>query len=128
MNFITGNKFKDISDYILDESGFRKTGIINDIPIFFIKTDFINLFFNSHKPNFKYKIITHNSDFPISDNIAKYIDDENLINWYGQNINYYHPKLISIPIGIANQRWVHGDENKLNEVIDLNIKKENLIY
>ena len=128
MNFITGNKFKDISDYILDESGFRKTGIINDIPIFFIKTDFINLFFNSHKPNFKYKIITHNSDFPISDNIAKYIDDDNLINWYGQNINHYHPKLISIPIGIANQRWVHGDENKLNEVIDLNIKKENLIY
>ena len=74
MNFITGNKFKDISDYILDESGFRKTGIINDIPIFFIKTDFIYLFFNSHKPNFKYKIITHNSDFPISDNIEKYID------------------------------------------------------
>ena len=35
MNFITGNKFKDISDYTLDESGFRKTGITNDIPIFF---------------------------------------------------------------------------------------------
>lgn len=128
MELITGNKFKTISDYILDEKGFRKTDINNLIPVFFIKTDFIDVFFKQYKPSINYKIITHNSDYPISEKHLTYLNDDNLIKWYGQNINTIHPKLESIPIGIANEIWVHGNEEIIKNEISLKKIKNNLIY
>jgi len=128
MQLITGNKFKKISDYILDENGFNKTDNNNSIPIFFIKTDFIVTFFNHYKPNSPFKIITHNSDYPIDNRFSIFLDDENLICWFGQNINFKHKKLISIPIGIANEIWEHGNESIIkNHILD-NSEKNNLIY
>lgn len=128
MQIITGNKFKKICDYIFDENGFRKTEINNNIPIFFIKTDFINNFFSNFKPKNFYKIITHNSDYPINKNYLHHINDTNLISWFGQNINISHPKLHSIPIGIANEIWSHGNENTLLKVINKKNEKNKLIH
>lgn len=128
MNFITGNKFKNICDYIYDEEGFRKTNISNSIPIFFVKTDYINNFFLQHVPEFRFKLITHNSDHPITEKHLGYLNIKNLDTWFAQNVNFIHPKLISIPIGIANERWKHGNETDLLNTIKEKNKKENLIY
>jgi hypothetical protein len=128
MSYITGNKFKLISDYIFEEGGFRKTDVNNEIPIYFVKIDLIDRFFNEYKPNFPYKIITHNGDLPVEENHVKYTDDKNLISWYGQNINTISPKIKSIPIGIANEIWAHGNENTLTTIIEENNKKSNLLY
>ena len=122
MNIITGNKFKIISDYILDENGFRKNSVINNVPIFFIKTDFIDVFFKNYKPSYPYKIITHNSDYHISDKHKKYLDDIKLISWWGQNIDLQHNKLKSIPIGIANEQWEHGNEDLIKNIAGLDNK------
>ena len=128
MQLVTGNKFRKICDYVLDESGFYKNDIHNETPIFFIKTDFINLFFEDYKPNFKYKIISHNSDFPLTEKIKPFLDDENLICWFGQNVCYSHNKLFSIPIGIANEIWPHGDEEIIFNTISKQNLKKNLIH
>jgi hypothetical protein len=127
MNLITGNKFKKISDYVFDGNTLTKTDVHNDIPIYFVKTDFIDLFFNNFLPNVKFKLITHNSDYDINNNHVNYLNSENLVLWFGQNININHPKLKSIPIGIANEIWEHGNEDVILSNLS-EIKKNNLIF
>ena len=128
MQIITGNKFKKICDYILDEKGFNKTEVTNEIPIYFIKTDFLSLFFTRYKPNHEYKIITHNSDYPIDIKFMNILEDVNLVYWFGQNINFEHKKLKSIPIGIANEMWDHGNEEVLLKIINQDNKKSKIIH
>ena len=129
LDFISGNNFKNNCHYSHDEYGFNK--ILepkeNEIVKIFIKIDFVHIFFRN-KINRPYILFTHNGDLPINDTYINYLYDENLIIWYGQNINTIHPKLKSIPIGIANEMWPHGDKNVLNEIINEDNKKDKLIY
>lgn len=129
INFITGNKFKNSSNYSLDEFGFSviREPSVNEIIKFFVKIDLVDEFFKT-KQTKPYILITHNGDRAVNESHIKYIDDMNLIKWYGQNINIVHPKVKSIPIGIANERWPHGNELIFNNVINSNIEKERLIY
>jgi len=129
MDFITGNKFKRTCHYSYDEQGFIKHTEPKDDEILrvFVKVDYIHNFFRQ-KQYRPYILFTHNGDLPIGGSYLKYLEDVNLIKWYGQNIMTSHPKLSSIPIGIANEIWPHGNENIFNEVICENNKKERLIY
>ena len=128
MNFITGNKFKKLCDFVLDENGFVKTENKNDIPIFFVKTDLVDFFYSKYLPNYPFILITHNSDYPITERYSKYLDNNLLVSWYAQNVNFNHKKLKSIPIGIANEIWPHGNETVLINEINKNKEKTNLIY
>jgi hypothetical protein len=128
--FICGNGFKQICDVYLDEYGYKSSEIKFDrmYPFYFVKTDFINDFFTNYKPKQKFILFTHNSDFHITSNYIDYLNDDNLITWYAQNVDVIHPKLKSIPIGIANKKWIHGNTKILNKVINEKNKKNNLIY
>lgn len=128
MELITGNKFKNICDYVLDENGFNKTNISNETPIYFVKTDYIWFFYKNYRPNYQYKLITHNSDISINKEHLIILQDENLLIWYGQNVNIKHHKLKSIPIGIANNIWKHGNENIIKKTISHNYPKNDLVY
>lgn len=129
MEFITGNKFKRACHYSYDENGFIKhSEPINDETLkIFVKIDYVHSFFNLNLDT-QYILFTHNGDLPINDNYSHYMYTPNLLKWYGQNVMTIHPKLLSIPIGIANEIWPHGDEKVLSEVIGQNITKERLIY
>jgi hypothetical protein len=129
MELITGNKFKKICNYSLDEFGFNVLNEPkeNEIVKIFVKIDFVHMFFSTRQQR-PYILYTHNGDLPVDDSYLKYLDDPNLIKWYGQNIMTTHPKLKSIPIGIANEIWPHGNEEVFKEVMNKNIKKERLIY
>ena len=69
-------------------------------------------------------LITHNSDENITnkETVNNILDNPLLIRWYGQNIDYVHPKLRFVPIGIANSQWPHGNlliyEHIFNTTID----------
>lgn len=129
MNFISGDNFKELSDIIFDNHGYTIKNSTNNIPTCFVKTDFIHDFFSNNLfPKTKFKLITHNSDYDIDFSYKKYLEHENLIKWYAQNINYIHQKLIPIPIGIANPMWPHGDIKILKSVIDNNYDKKQLMY
>jgi hypothetical protein len=53
-------------------------------------------------------LITHNSDENLNEtNVFPLVNHDKIIKWYSQNVCIHHPKLIPIPIGIANQMWPH---------------------
>ena len=130
MNFICGDEFKDLCDYSFDEEGFKENQNkkhLFDEPLVFIKTDCIFNAINSFidKP---IRIVSHNSDLCIDEKYIPLLDSKNIIHWYAQNISINHPKLSSIPIGIANPKWIHGNKQSLRECINKNNKKTNLVY
>ena len=86
--------------------------------IIFVKTDFITIFFNIYYQYLQkdITIITHNSDYPIDEYKTKFLDLPKIKNWYGMNTLIKHPKLITIPIGIANSQYKHGDLNLLESI------------
>ena len=130
MNFITGDQFKNKANYILDEQGLRENQILkNNTPIYFVKTNYIDNFFNSSfLPKSKFILITHNSDFSININHSEYMNYPYLVKWYAQNVDYKNDILVPIPIGIANAQWPHGNVEVLKNTIDQNHKKKLLMY
>lgn len=130
MDYITGNKFKNFCNYYFNGKNlvFNKQCENGDILKIFVKTDFIDLFFENFVFDVPFIIFTHNSDYGINSNHIKYLDIPNLVYWYGQNIDIVHSKLKSIPIGIANEEWPHGDISVLELIKSQNNKKTNLVY
>jgi hypothetical protein len=61
--------------------------------------------------NHPFVLITHNSDYNITDNkfTRMIVECPNLIKWYGQNVGVSHEKIHFLPIGIANRMWEHGN-------------------
>lgn len=83
--------------------------------ISFCKTDYVLWFFEQcrKKIDTNYILITHNSDYPITSDIF-FKKPSNVIKWYGQNIDYSHPILESIPIGSHVATWI-GTEGKVDK-------------
>lgn len=128
IDFITGNKFKKNCHYYYDNNGLVKVSEPNDEVLrIFVKIDYVHSFFKQ-KQTRNYILYTHNGDYSVDDSYLRYMDDPFLLKWYGQNIMTKHPKLFSIPIGIANENWSHGNEKIFNEIIKENLPKNRLIY
>ena len=53
-------------------------------------------------------LVSHNSDYTITEKDTGFLDNPKILKWCSQNVNTIHPKLSWIPIGIANQKWEHG--------------------
>jgi len=130
MKFICGDEFKALCDFSFDEDGFKKNENKNQFfkePLVFIKTDYLFDLIDKVVSE-PIRIITHNSDLCIDEKYIPLLNCENIIHWYGQNISINHPKLSSIPIGIANPKWPHGNKQILQECVNKNHKKTNLVY
>ena len=120
--FISGDTFRSIANHIVDET--KQTLNPNHVKpydIIFLKTDYVPVFFKYMHPQItaQYILITHNSDYsPIylrvgnqpwqGYDLSHYLDDPKLVIWFAQNIDYVHPKLKPIPIGIGNSYTKHG--------------------
>ncbi|MHB1569046.1 MAG: hypothetical protein ACYCXW_02510 [Solirubrobacteraceae bacterium] len=65
-----------------------------------------------------YVLITHNSDHGVDPMYADWLDDAGakLRRWFAQNALFSHPKLVPLPIGIANRMWEHGNVRVLHRV------------
>lgn len=98
--------------------------------IIFIKTDFVESFFRDKYEDMEggTTIITHNSDFPIDEGKRKYLDLPKVERWFGMNAYISHPKLIPIPIGIANKRYKHGNVELLEKIKSKKLEKARLLY
>ena len=127
MNFIRGEFFQQIAD---------------GSKIFYSHTHEVAKFLEN-PPKSQFVLITHNSDGKITKNpkrfdsgssndidINKFIIPENLIMWYGQNVDVIHEKIQSIPIGLENGVWFQHiqKENKINSYFLKEKKIKNLLY
>lgn len=103
---------------------------ISNYKIIFIYTHFIEEFFNKFY-NFLGEdtvLISHNSDGGINQTAFKFLESNRIKKWFCQNREISHPKLFSIPIGLANSQWPHGNQNIISEIKNKNNKKELLVY
>ncbi|MCH9621700.1 MAG: hypothetical protein S4CHLAM20_11250 [Chlamydiia bacterium] len=124
--FISGDSFRTLADHICDETTKYKLDPkkVKDGDIIFINPDEDGLrrFFNHYHTQIRssYIILTHNSDCDIPGVYYDYLNDPKILAWFGQNITGKpHLKLNSIPIGIANRCWHHGNIS----VFDAYLKK-----
>jgi hypothetical protein len=126
---ITGNAFKNICDDFLDEEK-PYIDITKKPKSIFLKTDWIELFKNKVLPkiDYQFKLITHNADRPAPSGNLDLLEDERLLKWYGMNCQIEHLKLQPIPIGIANEKWPHGNKDILIEVVNSNTVSDKLVY
>lgn len=135
--YISGDTFKAYCDFAYD--GISKScktfnpSSVKDGDTIFIKTDYLYHFFPKIHPRIqaKYIIVTHNSDYPVPWEFARYLDDEKIIAWFGINVeNSVHPKLHPIPIGLANKCWPHGNVTLVKNVQEKleSFQREILLY
>ena len=106
---------------------------VNDIKnynIIYVYTQFLDHFFNKFYEHLADNtiIITHNSDFAVEQKHLKYLDDNTIKAWYCQNREVYHEKLFSLPIGLANSQWPHGNQQLITNIRDRSNIKEYLVY
>jgi tetratricopeptide (TPR) repeat protein len=103
---------------------------ITNKKIIFVYTHFLDLFFEEVFPFIKnnFVLITHNSDNSVSRKYYRYLVSDKIIKWYGQNVEFEHEKLFSLPIGIANSQWSHGSTELLQKVRTEHNRKSILVY
>ncbi len=106
MELITGNKFAGIERVV------------------YSKIDFVR---GIKRPEGRYILITHNGDEGINANHLHILEDPNLIRWFGQNVEIEHPKLESIPIGLANGE-IERNEKLYEHIIARKGVKTNILY
>jgi hypothetical protein len=121
--FIAGDTFRSIADHIIDETEQPfSPRHVKPYDIIFLKTDLAPKFFATVHSliSVPYILITHNSDLSpiylqaadhpwLGYDMSKYLNDPKLVVWFAQNIDYGHPKLKPLPIGIANRYNAHGN-------------------
>ena len=122
LDYINGNKFADMSDFVIDLNNqnfniemYRKNSIL------YCKTDFINKLFNFiNFSNRKYVLITHMSDYDITQSIFQ-SKPKSIIKWYAENATYNHSDLIPIPIGCFLAVRYFNDKEKIVRFLFLSI-------
>lgn len=129
--YVTGMGFRNRCHLVFDE--FLREGpdnITEDGQVAFVKIDFIPEFFSAIVPRLKkkVKIVTHNGALGVNAGYKRFLDNPKVELWYAQNANFYHEKLTSVPLGLPNKRWVHGDPTQIKFVNDEGSSRDYLLY
>lgn len=101
-SIVNGVNFKRFCDVVIDIDTVNDSRNYIDGDIVFCKTDLLRTLF-SEIDDFEgeLKLITHQSDYSVGELL--FLDRPTCITkWFAQNVNYQHPDLIPIPIGIEN--------------------------
>lgn len=108
-DIIQGNRFFELAHKKWSrEKGWEVLKDYRKNPIVYVCTNDLDYF----KPDMvdePFILITHNSDNNITEEFLPLLRNPLLIRWFAQNVLIIHPKLVPIPIGIANKEWEHGD-------------------
>lgn len=124
-HFLCGSFFKSLCKYSVQEySDARSHRFLfkihkkGDESKIFVKTEYLNHFLHNVQIEYEFDLLTHNSDINIFD--QNYEDalslQPNLRYWYAQNLNSRHSMMRVLPIGIANPKWEHGNQEILREI------------
>jgi hypothetical protein len=108
----------DIPDYVLNSK------------ILFVNTWTFDKFFKVIFPKLKNKhiFISHNSDISFDNKYVHFLNDEKVIKWFSQNVSIKHNKLYSLPIGLGNQQYPHGNLNLVKSILEQNNIKDILVF
>lgn len=73
-------------------------------------------------------LISHNSDLGVHNEWHRYLDGPKIKKWFCQNKESQHPKLFSLPIGLANSQWPHGNQQAIHQIRNQNKSKDFLVF
>tara|TARA_R100001509_G_scaffold140114_2_gene94842 strand:- start:5948 stop:6790 length:843 start_codon:yes stop_codon:yes gene_type:complete len=78
----------------------------------------------------KFNLVTHNSDINFTSKEIDYVLNlfPNIDTWYTQNLVASHPKVKPIPIGIANPKWSHGNQDRFTKIQLKKVNKFQGVY
>ena len=117
--FMCGSYFKSLCKYSVQEYTDARTHKFcfkihqdGDPSKIFCKTEYLNHFLHNFSIEQPFDLLTHNSDINISPEnyaIAKNLHP-NIRHWYAQNLTGPHPMMKVLPIGLANPKWGHGNQ------------------
>jgi len=154
INYISGEKLQEIAEltiifedqrfgdlwpvqikntnckYVIIKRGDPIPNDVHNARSIFVYTHGVDMFTERVLPslNHKFTLMSHNSDWGVDEKYRSLLDDDRIVEWYAQNIAFIHPKLKPIPIGIANSQWPHGNFKNIQEVINCNNSKTELVY
>lgn len=114
--YISGDTFRSFCDHAFDElKTYLDVDLIKPGDTIFLVADTLPYFFQEIYPhiNCPIVIVTHNRDESMPGDFASYLNDEKIEAWFAQNTDSTHPKLFTIPIGIANSYWPHGNPESI---------------
>jgi hypothetical protein len=96
----------------------------------FVYSHILKYFFDNIFPKLivPFTLISHNGDDGITPDMLQYLDSPKLKRWYCQNRYIKHEKIFSLPIGIGNSQWPHGNITLLKQIRESVINKTNLVY
>ena len=121
MDWITGEKFQNVGDFTFappnkvggDYNSLPNTfnkDLVKDGSVIYTHSMYTHELLKEIKQlSKKVTIITHNCDWNID---SSFPVPENIIKWYGQNIDVVNPKIESIPIGLENPWWFVKERKK----------------
>lgn len=127
-NCIIENQLRNMSQRVHLIDSFNAEDIKNYKRIFVYSHDALKFLDKFYKYLNGVTLVTHNSDYPISREHYSYLHQDNIKKWFCQNRYVSHPKLFSLPIGLANSQWPHGNQTLLTKIIEAKYKKEYLVY
>lgn len=117
--------------HLIDGDKFEALNNLNK-KILYLKTDTALTQLNNKEPlcPSDYTLITHNSDFPITQTVIYNAENVGLPrHWYAQNALVKHPKITALPIGLERTRWfphMHKRDLLLKNMNQLSIKPDKL--
>jgi len=130
-SYLSGDVFKGFCHFIYEENHKEnKFSNMKKGDLIFVNGYLLEEFFQKIHPTIPkpYVLISHNSDMAIPHRNFTYLNDPKLIAWFGQNVHIKHPKIIPIPIGLANRQYKHGNMKILEKVKHQNCEKKHLVY
>lgn len=132
--YISGDTFRKFANFILDEAilSFNPDEVkcgdlvfVSTQPIGNVKKFFLEY---HPKINNKYILITHNGDPSCPGEFKHYLNDNKIFAWFTQNMDFAHPKLIPVPIGLENVHIGRGHKNIIKDLCSKKINFENKNY
>jgi hypothetical protein len=128
---ITGDTFRSLCDHKIDEccEDFYPENVLKG-DIIYVTPPGLKVFFESMHPKIlePYILLTHNSDDSFPEAFEIYLNDEKLAYWFTTNNSLpLHQKMVSIPIGIANAYWPHGNKDVFLDVMGQEVEKKHML-
>jgi hypothetical protein len=113
--FLTGNGFAKRCRVMLNYGALEQNpaGRSN---WWFCKTDRVHELFSEHPPGSDIVLVTHNSDLSVDRDMAAYVETQPIRAWFAANLDFRDPRFRTIPAGIANPHWPHGNTQTFQNV------------
>lgn len=104
--YITGDSFRSLSNFVLDESLDFDPLLVRTGDIIFVRTNYLKEFSKKYQPLIgpavKFILISHNEDMEVTNELVTLIDFSKCIHWFAENVQIDNPRITPIPIGLAN--------------------------